>query len=363
MDSTSPFMELAIAAARTARGHTSPNPWVGAVLVRDGQVLSTGCTAPYGGAHAEAAALSNVDARGATLYTTLEPCMPFEGKRTRPCVEAILEGGVARVVVGIEDPHQPVRGAGARYLRERGVEVTVGDGADEVTALLRPYLKFRGTGRPYVIAKLAISLDGKVGAPSEGVRWLTGGAARERAHADRAWVDAIAVGRGTVTADDPELTARPGGQPASRQPLRVLLDARGTSPVDSRAIGPGTIIATAAAPRPWREAVVARGASLIDLEPGEEGLNLPQLLRILGQRSVMSLIVEGGPVLLRSLFDEDLADEAHFYIAPKVLGGAGIPAFPGVHGVFPPVTLREVVVEDLAPDVLVRGYTGPWNPA
>jgi diaminohydroxyphosphoribosylaminopyrimidine deaminase/5-amino-6-(5-phosphoribosylamino)uracil reductase len=145
--------------------------------------------------------------------------------------------------------------------------------------------------------------------------------------------------------------------------LRVLLDARGTSPVDSRAIGPGTIIATAAAPRPWREAVLARGASLIDLELGEEGLNLPQLLRILGQRSVMSLIVEGGPVLLRSLFDEDLADEAHFYIAPKVLGGAGIPAFPGVHGVFPPVTLREVVVEDLAPDVLVRGYTGPWNPA
>jgi diaminohydroxyphosphoribosylaminopyrimidine deaminase/5-amino-6-(5-phosphoribosylamino)uracil reductase len=166
-------MQAAIDAARAVRGTTSPNPWVGAALVRDGGIVAIGATSPHGGPHAEAAALANVDASGAVLYTTLEPCMPFEGKRTRPCVDVIIEAGVKRVVIGIEDPHAPVRGQGVAYLRARGIEVAIGDGAASVTELLRPYLKFRQTSRPYLIAKFAISLDGKVGAPAAGVTWLT----------------------------------------------------------------------------------------------------------------------------------------------------------------------------------------------
>ncbi|HMO55031.1 MAG TPA: bifunctional diaminohydroxyphosphoribosylaminopyrimidine deaminase/5-amino-6-(5-phosphoribosylamino)uracil reductase RibD, partial [Tepidiformaceae bacterium] len=251
---TSEPMLRAIAAARAARGRTSPNPWVGAALVQGDAIVSVGATAPYGGPHAEAAALANADARGGTLYTTLEPCVPFEGKRTPPCSEAIIEAGVAKVVIGILDPH--VGGPGVARLREAGIEVEVGDGGEEITALLRPYLKFRATGRPYVIAKFAVSLDGKVGAPAAGVRWLTSEAALERAHADRAWVDAIMVGSGTVLADDPALTARPGGEVDARQPVRVVLDARGRSEPGSRVFGAGgkTIVGTTRdAPAEWRQ--------------------------------------------------------------------------------------------------------------
>jgi diaminohydroxyphosphoribosylaminopyrimidine deaminase/5-amino-6-(5-phosphoribosylamino)uracil reductase len=354
-------MRAAIAAAVAARGRTSPNPWVGAALVRDGIILAVGATAPYGGPHAEAAALANVDARGATLYTTLEPCMPFEGKRTQPCSEAIIAAGVARVVVGILDPH--VGGPGVARLRAAGIEVEVGDGAPEVTALLRPYLRFRASGRPYVIAKFAVSLDGMVGAPQAGVRWLTGQAALERVHQDRSWVDAILVGSGTVLADDPALTARPGGTAASRQPVRVVLDRRGRSPVEARVFDGAipTIVATAAgSPGAWKSALQQRGVTVLELEEDATGINLEQLLTALGQRGVVSLIAEGGPTVHAALFVDDLVDEVHAYIAPKLLG-QGIPLFPP--GALPyPVELREVVIESLAPDVLLRGYTGSWSP-
>ncbi len=349
-------MLRAIEAARSARGRTSPNPWVGAVVVRDGRVLSVGATSPPGGPHAEAAALANVDAAGATLYTTLEPCMPFEGKRTRPCSEVIVESGVARVVVGIEDPHSPVAGHGVAYLRERGVDVEVGDGAEEITRLLRPYLKYQRSGRPYLIAKFAVSLDGMVGAPSHGLRWLTGPAARDRAHQDRAWVDAIAVGSGTVLADDPALTARPGGEPADRQPLRIVLDARGRTPPGAKVLGPGAIVATAATDPAWQAAIVRTGASVLRVESDGAGLNLEQLLVTLGQRSVLSLIIEGGPTLLGSAFEAELVDEVHAYVAPVVVGPAGLPLFAG-GGSFPPESLSHVEIEALAPDVLIRGYT------
>lgn len=354
-------MHAAIAAAEAARGQTSPNPWVGAIVVRDGCILATGATSTYGGPHAEAAALAGADARGATLYTTLEPCMPFEGKRTRPCVERIIEAGITRVVIGIEDPHAPVRGQGVRYLRERGIAVEVGDGAEAITRQLRPYLKFRTTGRPYVTAKFAVSLDGKVGAPAAAIRWLTGPAALERVHYDRAHSDAILAGSGTVRADDPALTARPGGSLSSHQPLRVIVDGRGTSAPASRVFGPGCIVATARSPREWRESILATGATILECEPANPGVNLAQLLRILGQRNVVSLIAEGGPTVLTALFAEDLVNEVHAYIAPKLLGAAALPLITS-SSPFEPAELRDVSIEPLPPDVLVLGYTGPWNP-
>lgn len=361
MTAPSAPMQAAIEAACAVRGTTSPNPWVGAVLVRDEVIVATGATAPYGGAHAEAAALTNVDARGADLYTTLEPCMPFVGKKTRPCAEAIVEAGVRRVVIALEDPHAPVRGHGARYLRAQGLTVEVGDGAAEVTELLRPYLKFRQTARPYVIAKFAVSLDGKVGAPAAGINWLTGPAAVARAHQDRAWVDAIMVGSGTVVADDPALTARPAGGLPARQPLRIVLDGRGRSPSGARVFGPGAIVATSRSSPAWRQTVAATGASVLELEAGAGGVNLDQLLQTLGRRNVMSIIAEGGPALFESLFAGNHVDEVLAYIAPIVLGETGLPLFPA-GGRFEPHRLREVAIEPLFPDVLIRGYAGDWSP-
>lgn len=355
-------MQAAIEAARSARGRTSPNPWVGAVVVRDGRIVSSGATSAYGGPHAEAAALAGIDARGADLYTTLEPCMPFEGKRTRPCAEVIAEAGLRRVIVGLQDPHPPVRGQGVGFLRANGIEVETGDGAAAIESLLRPYLKFRSTGRPYVIAKFAVSLDGKVGAPSAGIRWLTGEPARARAHDDRAWVDAIMVGSGTVVSDDPELTARPGGVLAARQPLRVVLDGHGRVPLDARALGPGALVATGSAAAGRLAALAQTGATTVQLEAGDRGLELHQLLAVLGQRNVLSLIAEGGPTVLASLFEGGLVDEVHAYVAPIIVGDAGLPLFPAGTS-FSPDLLRETVIEPLHPDVLIRGYTGRWSPS
>lgn len=354
-------MRAAIEAARNVRGRTSPNPWVGAALVRDGRILSVGATSPYGGPHAEAAALASVDARGADLYVTLEPCILFPGKRTPPCSEAIAAAGVARVVVSILDPH--VRGAGIAYLRAAGLQVEVGDGAAEVTELLRPYLYFRQMGRPYVTAKFAVTLDGMVGAPEAGIRWLTGPAALERVHQDRDRADAIMAGSGTVLADDPSLTARPGGVGAERQPLRVVLDSRGRGPLDSRVFdnnAPTLVATTAASPERWQEALRRKGVEVHQLAASPAGIDLPGLLDHLAARGVVSLIAEGGPTLHAALFSAGLAGEVHAYVAPKLLG-QGVPLFPA--GSLPaPLELREPVIVPLAPDVLVRGYTGPWSP-
>jgi len=354
-------MRIAIDAARTVEGSTAPNPWVGAVLVRDGAVLSVGATAPYGGPHAEAAALHGVDARGATLYVTLEPCVPFDGKRTPPCSAAIVAAGVARVVVGIPDPHFP--GAGIERLRAAGIHVDAGDGAPQITSLLRPYLHLRQVGRPYVIVKFAVSLDGMAGAPGSGIRWLTGPAAIERVHQDRARAGAILVGSGTVLTDDPALTARPGGILAARQPLRVVLDSRGRSPLAARVFdgqAPTAVATTAASPSGWKAALRARDVDVLEIEPATTGLSLPGLLDQLAARGIISVIAEGGPTLHSALLAQGLAGEVHAYVAPRLLG-QGIPLIPA-RSLPLPLELRQPTVEPLTPDVLIRGYIGTWSP-
>ena len=365
------FMQQALDAARLVRGTTSPNPWVGAVIVRDGRALVVGATSPPPGPHAEAGAIraAGVAAAGATMYVTLEPCVPFEGKRTQACAEAIIEAGIARVVVALEDHDPRVHGAGIAMLRKAGVAVEVGDGRDEALALLRPYLKHRETGLPYVIAKFAASLDGQVAARTGDSKWITGEAARDLAHRQRAWVDAVIVGSGTVLADDPELTARPGGVANSRQPLRVVVDARGRVPPGARlfaAPGPVAVATTSASPLEWRRSVAERGARLLECETVKpDGLHLGQLLKALAGRGVLSAWVEGGPTLLGSLFDGGHVDEVWAFLAPKVVGGGAFPAVRG-HGVEQVAdawALREAVVEPLpGGDVLVRGYVGTWEP-
>jgi diaminohydroxyphosphoribosylaminopyrimidine deaminase/5-amino-6-(5-phosphoribosylamino)uracil reductase len=356
------FMQRALDAGLSVRGSTSPNPWVGAALVRDGAVIATGATRPPGGAHAEAAALDGVDARGAELYVTLEPCSPFPGKRTRPCVEAVIEAGVRRVVIALEDPDPRVRGRGIAALRGAGVAVEVGDGRDEAGALLRPYLKHRETGLPYVIAKFAASLDGRTATRTGDSKWITGAAAREMGHQQRAWVDAVLVGSGTILADDAELTARPGGVAAARQPARVILDARGRVAPAARVFttGGGVIVATTgASPGTWRAAVAAMGVQVIECEAAQPGVNLDQLLQALGQSGIMSIWAEGGGTLLGALFDGGHVDEVWAFLAPVIIGGSGAQAAVGGNGaarLADAWRLTDVAFQQVGEDVLVRGY-------
>jgi diaminohydroxyphosphoribosylaminopyrimidine deaminase/5-amino-6-(5-phosphoribosylamino)uracil reductase len=290
------LMGRAMELADSVRGSTSPNPWVGCVIDPGG---FEGTTQPPGGPHAEVVALAAAGeaARGATLVTTLEPCAHYG--RTPPCTDAIVAAGVQRVVAAIGDPDPNVGGRGFEALRAAGVEVSVGVAAEAVTAQLAPYLKHRMTGRPYVVLKLATTLDGRTAAPDGSSRWVTGEEARVDAHRLRAVSDAIVVGAGTVRADDPELTVR--SVPATRQPLRVVL---GEAPAGSRV-------------RPALEV------------QGELGAILDQL----GEMGILQALVEGGATVAGEFHRAGLVDRYVFYVAPALLGGDdGRPVMAG-HGV------------------------------
>lgn len=367
MSAPSAYMRLALVAAATARGRTISNPWVGAVVVRDGTVISQGATAPPGGDHAEAAALRNVDAHGADLYVTLEPCAPFDGKRTPPCAQAIIDSGVRRVFVAMADPHPQVSGNGIAMLRAAAVEVEIGDGFEEAVQLQRPFLKHAQTRLPYVIAKFAGSLDGRTATATGESRWITGEAAREHAHRQRDWVDAVLAGSGTVLADNPSLTARPGGSVSARQPVRVVVDARGRVPPTARIFAqPGHVIVGTSqqAPAAWKQAIAATGAQLVTCESDGNGVNLHQLMAALGERNIMSIWAEGGGTLLGSLIEGGHVDEVWAYLAPMVIGGDGLAAVGpfGARGLMGALRLSDVTVEMLPPDVLVRGNTDSWAP-
>jgi diaminohydroxyphosphoribosylaminopyrimidine deaminase/5-amino-6-(5-phosphoribosylamino)uracil reductase len=282
-------MRRAIELGEGVRGRTSPNPWVGAVVVAaDGTVAGEGATAPPGGAHAEAAALAAAGerARGGSCYSTLEPCAAHG--RTPPCAEALVAAGVRRVVVGVIDPDDHVQGAGIRLLGAAGVEVVVGVLATEVETSLRPYLVHRRTLRPYVVLKLAATLDGRIAAPDGTSKWITGEAARADVHRLRAESDAVLVGAGTVRADDPELTARTD-PPPFRQPLRVVLGR------------------------------VAEGARL---QPAVEmNGDVRGVLDELGRQGILQLLVEGGAHVAKEFHQAGAVDRYVVYLTGGFLGG------------------------------------------
>lgn len=289
-------MRRAVELAASVRARTAPNPWVGAVVV-SGSGRFEGATEPPGAAHAEVVALQAAGpaAAGATLVTTLEPCCHHG--RTPPCTDAIVAAGVGRVVVGLLDPDPQVSGRGVAALEAAGIPVTVGVGAAEVAAQLAPYLKHRRTGRPFVVLKLAATVDGRIAAPDGHARWITGPAARADAHRLRAESDAVLVGAGTARADDPELTARLD-PPAGRQPLRVVL---GRAPEDARA-------------RPLVELAGPLGAVLDEL----------------GGRGCLQVLVEGGARVAHAFHAEGLVDRYVVYLAPALFGGDdAVPLFAG----------------------------------
>jgi len=305
-------------------------------------------------------------ARGAKLYVTLEPCN-HQG-RTPPCTRAIIDAGIAEVHYSVADPDPSVKGGGHEELAAAGIRVVAGEGEEEARRINESFFKHRQTGMPFVIAKFAASLDGKIAAASGDSRWVSGPETRAWSHRLRTRIDAILVGSTTVIVDDPELTARPGEGLAERQPLRVVVDSRGRTPPMARVFtGPAkTVVATVAdAPAAWRAAVEAQGAEVLTLPAGVDGhVDLDALLRELGRRDVTTLLVEGGGVILGGFFDRGLVDKVQAVIAPMIIGAAEAPAAvagTGAYRMADALRLREVTVERLGEDILVTGY--PVYPA
>jgi diaminohydroxyphosphoribosylaminopyrimidine deaminase / 5-amino-6-(5-phosphoribosylamino)uracil reductase len=353
------MMARALFQAARGCGRTSPNPLVGAVVVtREAVVVGQGYHARAGGPHAEVHALEAAGsaARGATLYCTLEPCSHHG--RTGPCVERIVEAGIARAVVAVEDPNPLVCGRGLAFLRAHGVDVEVGVGARSAAALNRAFFTRMGRGRPFVILKAALSLDGCLGEAGRRTA-LTSAAANRHAHRARAAVDAIGVGVGTVLIDDPLLTCR--GVFRERPLARVVFDRELRTPPSARLLstgdaGPVMIVTTAsaAARAELREPLEARGAELL-VAPNR---TLESALELLAAREVGSLLVEGGARLHAAAWDEGLVDMVRLYIAPRSLGAGGVPWLPG--RAFAAGALAGQRVRALGPDVLIEGYVhGP----
>lgn len=354
------YMREALALARRGAGTASPNPMVGALVVAEGRVVGRGYHPAPGEPHAEIFALREAGprAQGATLYTTLEPCA--HTGRTGPCTEAILAAGVARVVAAMIDPDSQVRGAGVARLQAAGVETVVGVGEDEARRLNEAFIKHRTTGLPFVTAKWAMTLDGRIATRTGDSRWISNEHSRAHAQRLRAASDAVLVGVGTVLRDDPALTARPPA--AAGRPRRVVLDSRLRTPPAARVLaadGTAVIVATTGASTPEaRRAVAERGAEVLVCGGDDERVDLSRLLRELAVRGVMSVLVEGGATVHGAFMDAGLIDKVIAYVAPVLVGGrAPVPALgSGVAAMADAWRLRRVAIHPLGDDVLIEAY-------
>ncbi|MDR5708737.1 MAG: bifunctional diaminohydroxyphosphoribosylaminopyrimidine deaminase/5-amino-6-(5-phosphoribosylamino)uracil reductase RibD [Armatimonadota bacterium] len=352
------WMRRVLEMARSGQGRTSPNPLVGAVVVRQGQEVGCGYHAAAGAPHAEVVALRAAGplARGATLYVNLEPC-DHHG-RTPPCTQAILAAGISRVVVAHEDPDPRVRGRGIARLRAAGLEVEVGVLEEEARRLNAPYLKHRTTGLPLVTVKWAMSLDGRIATRTGSSRWITGPQAREEAHRLRDVHDAVLVGIGTVLRDDPALTCRiPGG----RDPLRVVADSHLRTPSDARMLREGSspvVVAATPRARPEEAERLRRCGAEVWVCAAEDGrVSLRDLLRRLGERGVLSVLVEGGSTLHAAVLEAGLADRIVAFIAPVLMGGREAPGPVGGAGIAEitqALRLRNLTVRPVGTDLCVE---------
>ena len=312
--------------AGRARGQTSPNPIVGAVVVKHGRVIGEGITQPPGEAHAERMALGacEEDPTGATMYVSLEPCA-HQG-RTPPCTDAIVEAGIARVVIASDDPTPKAAGRGPGILRDEGVEVSFVDGeiAEAARLINQPFRKHARVGRPLVVLKSAMTLDGKVATRTGDSQWISGEASRARAHRWRAESDAVAVGIGTALMDDPLLTARVEG--VARQPRRVVFDSEARLPLDSQLVRgvadvPVIVVCSRAASRTSVQSLENADVDVIVATGENESARVAHALDELGHHDVQSLLLEGGPHLAGAFLEAGEIDEARMFVAPLLLGG------------------------------------------
>lgn len=357
-------MEQALALARLALGQVSPNPAVGAVIVNNGIVVGQGYTQPPGGKHAEIVALEQAGeaARGSTLYVTLEPCAHFG--RTPPCTRALIEAGVGQVHMAMIDPNPLVSGQGKAELEAAGIITTVGQNSDEAQGLSEAYVKHITTGRPFVSVKFAMSLDGKIATHMGDSKWISSEESRQYAHNLRYMNDAIMCGANTVLADDPQLTRRCcGGRGGTlrKQPLRVIVDGRGRTPATARIFREQgeTMLAYGRALSAAERKEFAKLRAEIVTFPAVGGIiDLKELMDWLGQHQITSVLVEGGGILIGSLFDQGLVDKVVAFIAPVIIGGQakGAVAGRGVDKLADAYAISRMSVTQSGPDIIVQGY-------
>ncbi len=359
------YMEQALSLARLALGQASPNPAVGAVVVKGGVVVGQGYTQPPGSHHAEVIALKQAGekAKGGMMYVTLEPCCHYG--RTPPCSRAITAAGIGEVHMAMLDPNPVISGRGKEELEREGIKTYLGEHEEQAKEITEAYAKFITTGMPFVTAKFAISLDGKIATRKGDSRWISGSEARKYAHNLRYTNDAIMAGVNTVLADDPHLTTRccgGRGGTARKQPLRVIVDGEGRTPLSAQVFKePGkTLLALGRKATPEEKAAFAQaGAEVLELAAAEGLFDLEKLMAALGEKEITSVLVEGGGILFGSLFDRGLVDKVIAFIAPVIIGGAEARtavAGRGVERVADSLRLERVSVARLGDDLVVSGY-------
>jgi diaminohydroxyphosphoribosylaminopyrimidine deaminase/5-amino-6-(5-phosphoribosylamino)uracil reductase len=360
------FMAYALSLAELALGYTSPNPAVGAVIERDGLVVGLGHTQQPGLEHAEIMALNQAGemARGATLYVTLEPCCHHG--RTPPCTESIISAGISEVNIAVADPNPLVSGKGIECLKAAGIKTIIGEYDQKAREINEGYFKYIKTGIPFVIAKFAMSLDGKIATRTGDSKWITSEEARNYAHGQRHSVDAIMVGAETIITDDPRLTARGysgrGGR-ARLQPLRVIVDGKGRVPDTARVFSePGkTLVAVADGHVNRAKLKTEReGAEYIVIRSDNGLIDIAELLKTLGQRQITTVMIEGGSRLLGYVFDHHLVDKVLAFVAPIIIGGEDARTAVsgrGVEKVKDALQLKDIKIEKFDNEFLISGYT------
>ena len=361
------YMEHALTLAELAKGNTSPNPAVGAVIVKDYLVVGMGYTQPAGLNHAEIMALHQAGEKafGATMYVTLEPCCYFG--RTPPCSKAIIKAGISEVHIAMLDPNPLVSGNGVKALNEAGIKTFLGDHKKEAYKINEAYIKYVTTGLPFVVAKFAMSIDGKIATRSGHSAWISNEESRKYVHTLRHCTDAIMVGVNTVIADDPRLTARgcngKGGE-TKKQPLRLIVDSKGRTPENAQLFKqPGKTLLAVVAPldNEKKTCFTRAGVDILELPEKEGKVDLGQLLKILGEKGIVTVLVEGGSTLFGTLFDSNLVDRVLAFISPIIIGGGqarsaidGI----GVENVLDAINLEQVETTKFGDGILMSGYVG-----
>ncbi len=355
------YMQRALELAQKARGRTSPNPMVGAVIVREGKIIGEGYHERAGMPHAEVVAIQQAQnhTAGADLYVTLEPCCHWG--RMPPCTEAIIEAGIARVFMAMQDPDPRVSGKGKEQLIAQGIEVVEGIAEAEARRINEFYCKYIQTGQPFVILKAAMSLDGKIATASGESQWITSPASRERVHRLRDEVDAILVGIGTVLADDPALTTRiPGGHDA----LRIIVDSRARLPLSARVCRLDshvpTLLATTELASPSKlKQLESSGVQVLLLPESMGHVDIRALMRTLGHREITSVLVEGGSTIHAAILTSRVVDKIMLFVAPKLVGGDSAPGpigGVGIQNLSDAIEVADLQIEPVGKDWLFTGY-------
>jgi len=356
------YMNLALDLARKSEGQTNPNPLVGAVIVKSGKVVAKGYHEKAGLPHAEAIALNKAGtkARGADLYVNLEPCCHHG--RTPPCTEAIISAGIKRVILGIRDPNRLVNGRGIRFLRKQGVEVVIGVLRRDCHKINEHFIKYITTGRPWVILKSAVSLDGKIATRTGDSKWITGSKARAYAHRLRSRVDAILVGAETVRMDDPQLTVRPKKK-SMRNPVRIIVSGKGSISTSAKIFNNAhkervIYVANASLPLVRKKKLQKIGVEVLLVKYRKKKVDLPLLMDALGKMKITSIMIEGGSEISGNALKEKLVDKLIYFLAPKIIGGKNAPGPVGGQGIsriedF--IEVKEISIEKLGNDFVIEG--------